>query len=600
MIGNQDHRLLSYIVEHQRPADVILRIAVIADTHIEPEHEGHVPRSNRRARAAVGWIQALQPDLVLHLGDVVHPLPGLADQDAAFDAAGRIHAPVPVPMLVTPGNHDLGDKPNPAMPAAPARDAWAAGWVGRIGPLWQAHRIAGCRILLLCASLLGSGAASEEAQWTWLEAELIDAADRRERVFLATHYPPFIRDADEPGHYDNLDPAPRARLLALATRHGVEAILSGHAHAFFLNEAAGTLLHVVPSVAFARRDYAELSRIAPAEGEEFGRNETGRLGFALLDVLPGGHALHPIITDGTVDPAPPALALAGVPSHPRRGQAPLLGVPLHHPWTEVVALPTNPPTAPFRRRLARDDRTIQLLWRLGLSRLRIPRDDIEDDATRRRVALLAGQGFRFWLATQGAPDAALLALVTRDAALLEGWELVLREAEIPDAAAAILALPPEARPRRRILSPLLTTAARPGASAAALFVGAGLPPDVPPALLHGAPAGAFTGWMARIVGGKPIAPQLSRLVAQAGTAEACATICLSPDRPDASWTDDEAIARRVVEAAEAASAHPAMTLWLDTLLDIDRGYFIRNGLADRRFAPRAAGLALAMRHAERR
>ena len=52
-----------------------------------------------------------------------------------------------------------------------------------------------------------------------------------------------------------------------------------------------------------------------------------------------------------------------------------------------------------------------------------------------------------------------------------------------------------------------------------------------------------------------------------------------------------------LEAAEAARANPAITLWLDTLLDIDRGYFVRNGLADRRFAPRAAGLALAMQNA---
>jgi predicted phosphodiesterase len=386
---------MSETVERVRPSDVLLRIAVIADTHIEAEADGAAPRSNRRSRAAAGWIGAVAPDLVIHLGDVVHPLPALPDQAAAFDAAARILGDLPAPMLVTPGNHDIGDKPNPAMPAAPARAAWAEGWVGRIGPLWQARRIAGCRILLVCASLLGSDAAAEEVQWVWLEAELAEAARAGERVFLFTHYPPFIRTEDEPGHYDNLDPAPRARLLALARLHRVEAILSGHAHAFFLNEAAGMLLHVVPSVAFARRDYAELSRIAPMPGEEFGRNETGRLGFALLDVLAEGHALHPIMTEGTEDPVPPTQALAGLLVHPRRGRPPLLGVPLHHPWTEVVALPTNPPTAPFRRRLARDDRTIQLLWRLGLSRLRIPREDVEDDAARGRVAMLARQGFRF-------------------------------------------------------------------------------------------------------------------------------------------------------------------------------------------------------------
>jgi hypothetical protein len=147
-------------------------------------------------------------------------------------------------------------------------------------------------------------------------------------------------------------------------------------------------------------------------------------------------------------------------------------------------------------------------------------------------------------------------------------------------------------PRYRILSPLLTTASRPGATASALFVGAGLPAEQAPMLLHAAPPGAFTGWMSRIAPDAGVAEQLALVAAHAGTLDTCATVCLAPDRPDASWTDDEAIARRVAEAAEAARLHPRVMVWLDTLLDIDRGYFTRNGLADRRMVPRAAGLVL--------
>lgn len=572
-----------------RPDDVRLRIAVIADTHLEAEQGGMLPRSNRRTQAAVAWIGALAPDIVVHLGDVVHPLPGLADQQAAFDAAARIFAPLTPPMLVTPGNHDLGDKPNPAMPAAFARQDWAERWTRRF-PLWQAHRAAGCRLVLACASLFGGGSAEEAAQWDWLGQELAEAAALGERVFLFTHYPPFILHPAEPGHYDNLDPAPRTRLLELAARFRVEAILSGHAHAFFLNVVGGTLLHVVPSVAFARRDYAELSRIAPAPEEEFGRNETGRLGFALLDVLAEGHALHPVMTEGTEDSGPPPTCF---PAHPRRGAAPLIGVPLHHPWAEVVALPTNPPTAPFRRRLARDDRTIQLLWRLGLGRARIPQDDLAEEAVRARVALLAGQGFRIWLATQGVPDPALLGLVARDVGLLEGWELVLREAEIAPAAAVLHAA--ALLPAQRILAPMQSTATQAGAAATALFVGAGLAADQAPEAL---PA-VFTGWMARIGRQQAVAPAVAEVAARAtalGRA-AAVTVCLSPERPDQSWTDDAAIAHRVEEAAEAAARHPQVMVWLDTLLDFDRGYFVRNGLADRRMRPRPAGLALAARQA---
>jgi hypothetical protein len=80
--------------------------------------------------------------------------------------------------------------------------------------------------------------------------------------------------------------------------------------------------------------------------------------------------------------------------------------------------------------------------------------------------------------------------------------------------------------------------------------------------------------------------------------EAAVTVCLSPDRPDESWTDDDAIAQRVLAAADAAERHRYLIVWTDTLLDVDRGYFVRNGLADRRMRVRAAGLALARRQAE--
>jgi hypothetical protein len=135
-----------------------------------------------------------------------------------------------------------------------------------------------------------------------------------------------------------------------------------------------------------------------------------------------------------------------------------------------------------------------------------------------------------------------------------------------------------------------STASRPGSAASALFVGSGHSAQEEPDL----PAG-FTGWMARIGRAEPV---VERVAAMAGRAEALgrtavATVCLMPERPDEVWRDDAAIAARVEEAGRAALAHPEVVLWLDTFLDIDRGYYIRNGLADRRMRPRAAGFTLA-------
>ena len=303
----------------------IWRVAVLGDTHIEPA-AGTEPRANRRSRAAIAQLGALRPDLVVHLGDIVHTLPALPGQDAAWDAAAAILADVPAPLLATPGNHDIGDKPNPSMPAAAVRESWQQRWVTRVGPLWRSHRLGDALIVLVAGPILGSGTAREDEQWAWLETTL--AAARREgaRVFLFTHYPPFLLDPDEPGHYDNLDPAPRGHLLALIRRHGVEAVVSGHVHGFFHNRDGGTDHYTVPSVAFARRDYAELARIAPAEDEEHGRNDRSRLGLALIEIDASGHRYHPVATDGAEDADPGWRFLP--PPHPRAGGRALLGVPL--------------------------------------------------------------------------------------------------------------------------------------------------------------------------------------------------------------------------------------------------------------------------------
>lgn len=565
------------------------RIAVIADTHIEPE-AAQEPRANRRSRAAIARLASLAPDLVVHLGDIVHTLPSLPGVEGAWEAAAAILAGVPAPLLATPGNHDIGDKPNPAMPAAAVRSAWQQRWAARVGPLWLSHRLDGVRLVLVAGPILGSGSEAEAEQWAWLGQELAEARRDGARVFLFTHYPPFLLDPDEPGHYDNLDLAPRARLIDLARRFAVEAVLSGHVHGFFHNRDDRIDHYILPSVAFARRDYAELARVAPAQDEEHGRNDRSRLGLALLEIDPeGGHRYVPVATDGAEEPEPDAPFLP--PPHPREGGRALLGVPLLHDWAGTVALPVNPPTAPFRRRRARDDSTTLLAWTLGLDRLRIPVDDLIEPEAAARVAALAGEGFRFWLHSSGVPDRPLLDRIA--GAPLAGWEVALRAGEI-DAAAEAIAAHPGPLPPERLLAPIVTTADRPGAAAHHLFVGGGLAPAEDEArrglLATGPRRAGFTGTMTRL---PPGTAPFAAIRAIAGEAtRAAVTVALAPDTPDAAWRDDHAIANRVAEAAFAAWCFPEVAVWLDTFADIDRGYFVRNGLADRRLAPRPAGLAL--------
>jgi hypothetical protein len=60
--------------------------------------------------------------------------------------------------------------------------------------------------------------------------------------------------------------------------------------------------------------------------------------------------------------------------------------------------------------------------------------------------------------------------------------------------------------------------------------------------------------------------------------------------------DDAQIALQVAEFAFAIGAHPGIDGWVDTLVDIDRGYFVRHGLIDRQCNLRVAGRALMHMH----
>ena len=56
--------------------------------------------------------------------------------------------------------------------------------------------------------------------------------------------------------------------------------------------------------------------------------------------------------------------------------------------------------------------------------------------------------------------------------------------------------------------------------------------------------------------------------------------------------DDLATANRVAEAALAAAATGNVAVCFDTFEDVDRGYFVRHGLVDRRYNPRLAARVL--------
>lgn len=230
----------------------LFTFAVIADTHLNPEGAAntspwHTNRlANSRSEFVIEELNRARPAFVVHLGDIVHPVPSHPDYKWAAEAAKRIFARLTAPLHLVPGNHDIGDKPLDWMPADCVTEGAVHLFRDAFGPDWGSFEHGGCHFIRINSSILNSNLPFECEQKRWLENRL--AAANGKRIFLFTHYPPYVSCANESSHYDNLDEPARSWLCDLLLEYRVEALFAGHVHNFFYNRHGGTNCYVVPSV----------------------------------------------------------------------------------------------------------------------------------------------------------------------------------------------------------------------------------------------------------------------------------------------------------------------------------------------------------------
>src|SRR5262249_24209488 len=185
-----------------------------------------------------------------------------------------------MPLHLVPGNHDIGDKPVSWMPAG-IIDSHSIGiYEAAFGRHFYALRHKNVRFIVLNAALINSGLEQEGRQRHWLENEFKSAPDIR--TFVFTHYPPFVSHPHEPRSYDNLDEPGRSWLVDLVKTWKPEGLFSAHVHNFWYDVIGETETYVLPSTCFVRHDYSEMYRIEP--GDQYGRNDTAKLGFGVLDI----------------------------------------------------------------------------------------------------------------------------------------------------------------------------------------------------------------------------------------------------------------------------------------------------------------------------
>ena len=223
-----------------------MRIVQISDTHIS--HLGGIPSGNMSL--LIDHVNnELRPDLVVHTGDVVIANPDSAqDRETAWNLVQKIDAPV----LVLPGNHDVGESAAEPWMELPVTSDRIAAFTNIWGPDRfflpgsLATRSDDWVFIGLNSERFSSGLPEEQDQWTWLA----DAAEqaRGKSVMLFLHKPLWYPDA---WPTVTIAPADRERLLSLFASTRLRAVACGHVHRHRRSFEAEILTVWAPSLTFA-------------------------------------------------------------------------------------------------------------------------------------------------------------------------------------------------------------------------------------------------------------------------------------------------------------------------------------------------------------
>lgn len=583
----------------------LFSFAVVADTHVnEDEHTCASPfatnaRANARARHVFQDIAQLAtaPDFVIHLGDIVHPVPGLPAFDEAARRFKEMAAVLPMPLHVVPGNHDVGDKRVDWMPADVVCAEYLDKYRATFGEDYYAVDQGTVRFIYLNALLFNSGLAGESDQMAWLDEQLATATGR---VFISLHYPPFLHRRDEKGSYDNIDEPGRGWLLERMAHERVEAVFCGHVHNFWYETVGNAELYMLPSTAFLRHDFSEFYRVPPMD--EYGRGDVNKFGYFVVDVYEQGHAAHLVRTRGrSVEEHATSAARDAVPhilAHTKTASACGIAAEMRHPWAEVVEIPCTGGVQEFGRKPARNDYPLMAMWEMGLRTLKIPLQDLAGEETLRRARMMSDVGHGFVTTCLGCPDPRLIEGAARAGVRIDALELNLTQARLAQSADRLRALRGASDAQLiyakirgvdddkhfdgKHYSHFVNTGMRPAELAGADW------------LRESVAAGWVDGYTVRLDWGTDVHAAHRSLSRQAQD-DGCViwgAVKLAHELASAN-EDDLAIAALVADAYIAARMDQGVHYAFDTFMDVDRGYFPRNGFIDRRYDPRLAARVLA-------
>ncbi len=567
--------------------------AVISDTHVNPDEttcNSPFPvnaRANARFRHVIADLNQRDVSFVVHLGDLLHPVPDTGPLYAQAAATYReIEQDLKVPIHHVPGNHDIGDTPVKGAPASPSTESMITAWTQEFGAQYQAFTHGNVRFLLLNAQLINSGLPDEQRQKDWVETELAQA---QSRVMVMLHHPAYLCFPDEPSHYDNTDPPGRDWLLGLLEQHKVEAMFSGHAHNFWYDRFGQTDYYLAPATSFVRQDYSEMLRTCPPAGSEAGRDDKAKLGYFIVSVYDNGHTTQFVRTNGQELPlGKTPTAAKPIAQTPRENSAPRLGFDLRQNWAEISEIPPSGGLDEFDRKQARNDYPLLALIEMGVRDVRVPFSDLRDPMRRQRLSALCHLGFRPTLFSFGIPTELDLKLIETCKDCLTDWEMTLDWGTHTSLRDAIT----DAHHRTGL--PILLSRMRskkdlPAGSLYFHVINHGFSHDDDAQLDQLAnltPAGV-AGAVFRLSNQAPIADTLTHIAraTKARNMRGAVHMRVAGDNPAIAHENHTETCDRLGEAVRLLPTLESIRLWCDTFVDIDRGYFPRQGAIDRNGNP---------------
>ncbi|MGB7271539.1 MAG: metallophosphoesterase [Albidovulum sp.] len=568
--------------------DLAFTFAVISDTHVNPDEDvcnSPFPvngRANPRFRHVIADLNRRDIAFVVHLGDLLHPVPETGDLYAAAANAYRaIEADLRVPVRHVPGNHDIGDTPVKGAPASPTTEAMIAAWAREFGDQYQAFTHGDVHFILLNAQLINSGLADEARQAEWVEGELAKATGR---VMLMLHHPPYLCFPEEPPHYDNTDPPGRDWLLSLVEKYGVEAMFAGHAHNFWYDRIGETDYYLAPSTCFVRQDYSEMQRCLPPEDSEFGRNDSHKLGYFIVKVFKHGHTVQFVRTFGEeLVPGGKSASLRDLAPTPLENRTPRIGFDLRQNWAEIAEVPPSGGLDEFDRKPVRNDYPLLALIEMGVRDIRIPLADLRDTARRQRLRALNHLGFRPTIFGFGIPSSDDLARIVDNRDFIRDWEMTVDWQALPGMQSDLSELY-AATGLPIYLSRMRSKKDLPAGSLYFHVINHGFTladlgqlDELGAADLPGVKGAVF-----RMGNRMPVntLPDIDKAASERGLL-ASVHMRTAGDNPAERHDDHDQTCARITDALRLVPGLSATRLFLDTLSDYDRGYFPRQGAIDR-------------------